>query len=102
MLGTRTTQIEDPPIARALFSDTRFAWILLIVRLYVGYQWLTEGIAKVTSPVWGGAKAGTALTAWLHGSLTKAAGAHPDVQGWYALFLKDVVITHAAFWSILV
>jgi thiosulfate dehydrogenase [quinone] large subunit len=102
MLEARTTQIEDPPIARALFSETRFAWILLIVRLYVGYQWLAEGIDKVTSPVWGGAKAGVALTGWLHGSLAKTAGAHPDVQGWYALFLRDAVIPHAAFWSVLV
>ena len=94
--------ITDPPLARALFDDTRLAWIWLIVRLYVGWQWLSEGIDKVTSPVWGGAKAGTALTGWLTGSLAKASGAHPDVQGWYAVFLKDVVLPHAAFWSVLV
>ncbi len=30
--------IEDPPLARLLFSSTRMAWIWLLVRLYVGYQ----------------------------------------------------------------
>ncbi|HXP92082.1 MAG TPA: DoxX family protein [Candidatus Binatia bacterium] len=95
-------QIEDPPIARALFCDTRWAWIWLIVRLYVGWDWFSEGLAKTASPVWAGAKAGAALTAWLAGALTKTQGAHPDVQGWYATFLVVFVAPHAAFWSILV
>lgn len=103
MESTRNTiAIEDPPIARALFSDVRWSWIWLVVRLYVGWQWLSEGIDKTTSPVWAGSKAGVALTGWLAGSFAKNAGAHPDVQGWYAVFLKDVVAPHAAFWSILV
>jgi len=103
MVTTHTTvDIADPPLARALFSDVRWSWIWLVVRVYVGWQWLSEGFAKAESPVWGGAHAGTALSAWLHGSLAKAAGAHPDVQGWYAVFLKDVVLPHAAFWSVLV
>jgi len=32
----------------------------------------------------------------------KASGEHPDVQGWYATFLKQMVVTHPAFWSYLV
>ena len=56
---TTSTQIEDPPIARALFGDTRFAWIWLIVRLYVGWEWLSEGINKAQDPGWAGAKAGS-------------------------------------------
>jgi thiosulfate dehydrogenase [quinone] large subunit len=102
MENTKIIQIEDPPIARALFSDTRWAWIWVAVRLYVGWEWFSEGLDKVTSPVWGGAHAGTALTAWLGGSLSKTKGAHPDVQWWYGAFLKDVVLPHAAFWSVLV
>lgn len=29
--------ITDPPVAQALLSNTRWAWLWLIVRLYVGY-----------------------------------------------------------------
>ena len=93
------TQIEDPPIARALFGDTRFAWIWLIVRLYVGWQWLSEGIAKANDPRWFGAKSGSFLTLWVGAALKKTQGAHPDVQGWYAFFLSTFVLPHAAFWS---
>jgi len=94
--------IEDPPFARALFNDTRYAWIWLIVRLYVGYQWFSEGLNKVTTPGWGGSKAGAILTPWINGALQKTHGAHPDVQGWYGAFLAHVVLPNAAAWSIAV
>jgi len=63
--------ITDPPLARALFSETRWAWIWLIVRVYVGWEWLNEGIAKAQSPGWVGAKAGTFLTGWIGAALAK-------------------------------
>jgi len=97
-----TIRIDDPPLARALFSDTRWAWIWLIVRVYVGWSWLSEGIAKAQSPAWIGSGAGTFLTTWVTAALLKTRGAHPDVQGWYAAFLANVVLPHAAFWSYLV
>jgi thiosulfate dehydrogenase [quinone] large subunit len=93
------TTIEDPPIARALFGDTRWAWIWLIVRVYAGWQWLSTGIEKAQTPAWIGASAGTFLTKWVTGSLAKTAGAHPDVQGWYGAFLSSVVLPHTVFWS---
>lgn len=91
--------LDDPPIARALFGNTRWAWIWVIPRLYVGYEWLAAGIEKVQSPVWAGAQAGTAITGFVNGALKKTAGDHPDVQGWYATFLQSVVLPNAALWS---
>ena len=102
MQSNVSIQIEDPPIARALFGDTRFAWIWLIVRLYVGWEWLSEGIIKAQTSAWAGAKAGAFLTTWIGGALKKTQGAHPDVQGWYGSFLSQVVLPHAAFWSYVV
>jgi thiosulfate dehydrogenase [quinone] large subunit len=93
------TIIEDPPLARALFSDTRWSWVWLIVRLYVGWQWLSEGIAKSQDPGWVGVKAGSFLTVWVTRALAKTGGAHPDVQGWYGAFLGSVVLPHTVFWS---
>ena len=31
-----TREVQDPPIAKFLFADTRAAWLWLIVRLYLG------------------------------------------------------------------
>ena len=42
------TQVPEPPIARFLFADTRIAWLWLIVRVYVGWQWLVAGTEKLT------------------------------------------------------
>jgi thiosulfate dehydrogenase [quinone] large subunit len=94
--------IEDSPIARALFGDTRLAWIWLILRLYLGYEWLSAGWGKITSSAWMGSSAGTALSGFIKGALSKTTGAHPDVQGWYAWFLQNIVLAHAAIWSYII
>lgn len=99
--SAQISQLPEPPIARFLFADTRMAWFWLIVRLYAGYLWLIEGWAKIHDPVWVGSKAGTAMTGFVAGALKKAAagGAHPDVAGWYAMFLHNFVAPHVVFWS---
>jgi thiosulfate dehydrogenase [quinone] large subunit len=38
----------------------------------------------------------------VNNALTKTAGEPPDVQGWYAWFLENVVLPNASFWSYLV
>jgi len=95
-------QITDPPFTQALFGKTSWAWLWLIVRIYVGWTWLKAGWGKVTNPTWVGAKSGTALTGFVNNALTKATGEHPDVQGWYAGFLHNVVLPHVSLWSHLV
>jgi thiosulfate dehydrogenase [quinone] large subunit len=89
-------------LAKFLFADTRFAWFWLIVRLYIGYEWLIAGWGKFTGDGWVGANAGTAVKGFLMGALQKTAGAHPDVSGWYAAFIQNVALPHAALFSYLV
>jgi len=91
--------IEESPLSRLLFSNTKASWFWLVVRVYVGYVWVIAGWAKVMSNAWTGSGAGSALTGFLMNALTKTAGAHPDVQGWYAVFLQNVVLAHPSFWS---
>lgn len=47
-----TVVLQDPPIARVLFGDTRLAWLWLPLRLYLGYAWLSSGWAKLQNPKW--------------------------------------------------
>ena len=98
-LISHRVQIDDPPIAQFLFSDTRLAPLWLILRIYAGYQWIQAGLEKLQSPTWTGATAGSALTGFVASALPKASAAHPDVSGWYASFLTGVVLPHAAVWS---
>jgi thiosulfate dehydrogenase [quinone] large subunit len=94
--------LTDPPVARALFGSTRFAWLWLILRIYIGYEWLSAALGKLGNPAWTGDKAGTALTGFVKGALAKTAGDHPDVQSWYGAFLQNVVLPNARVWSYLV
>ena len=73
-------RLEDPPVAQALFGDVRWAWLWLIVRLYVGWQWLSAGWDKLGAATWTGENAGAAITGFVNGALEKTGGAHPDVQ----------------------
>ncbi len=109
------TQVPEPPIARFLFADTRIAWLWLIVRLYVGWQWLVAGIHKLTGynidiGHWGDKATqswiftdhlGAQLTGFLHGAVTQAAGANPAVS-WYGWFVQNVGIPWAGFFTYLV
>ncbi len=93
---------EDPPVAQALFGHVRWAWIWLLLRLYVGWVWLQAGWEKLHDPAWAGAKAGTALSGFVNHALTETSGAHPNVEGWYASFLQHAVLPHTAVWGYLV
>jgi thiosulfate dehydrogenase [quinone] large subunit len=97
--GKNLVQLEDPPAAKFLWGDVRMSWLWLILRVYIGYQWLLAGYEKLISPTWFGSQAGTALTGFINGALPKTTGAHPDVAGWYAAFLSNLVLPHAALWS---
>ena len=95
-------QYEEAPVAKFIFGNTKMSWFWLVVRLYVGWEWLIAGWGKFTGSGWVGDGAGNALSGFIKGALTKTAGAHPDVQGWYASFLENVVLPNASFWSHLV
>ncbi len=97
-------EIPEPRISRFLFADTRLAPLWTILRLYLGYEWLTAGWGKLTNPagVWVGDKAGAAITGFLNGALKKTDGDHPDVQGFYAWFISNVALPNATLFSYLV
>jgi thiosulfate dehydrogenase (quinone) large subunit len=95
-------QIPEPQISKFFFADTRLSWLWLIVRVYVGWEWLVAGWEKFTSPAWIGPQAGSALTGFLMGALKKTWGPHPDVFGWYGSFLSSFVIPHASQFSYIV
>lgn len=76
-----------------------------ILRVYVGWQWLSSGLGKTFgsgSAVWVGPKAGTAITGFLKGALAKTTGAHPDVQWWYGGFISDIALPNATLFSYIV
>ena len=98
----QTLEIPEPKLSRFLFADTRMSWFWLVVRVYIGYEWLMAGWEKLGSPVWTGDKAGTAVKGFLSGALKLTAGEHPSVSGWYAYFVENVALPNATLFSYLV
>lgn len=96
------TQTLELPLTRLLFTDTRFAWVWLPLRLYIGWQWFQAGHEKISNPLWVGPKAGGAIQDFLMGALKKTGGQHPDVLGWYGIFIKDFALHHTVLFSYLV
>lgn len=75
-----------------IFKDQRLSVLWLVLRLWIGYEWLHAGFEKLTDPngVWVGANAGKALGGFFANAIKNSSGAHPSVLGWYAGFLKNV------------
>ncbi|WP_226037066.1 DoxX family protein [Aquibacillus saliphilus] len=77
-----------------LRNNNVVAGILAIIRIYIGYSWLTSGWGKVTG--------GFDASGFIQGSIAKASGEHPAVQGWWAAFLESVALPGAGVFSFLV
>lgn len=106
---------EEPRAARWLFGSSRAAWIWLIARLWLGWEWLQSGWGKVfggniTIRFWewgdpaysltgdanvgwvrasGDTGVGDAVAGFAAGAVEASEGPHPDVAyGWYVSFLE--------------
>lgn len=94
-----THPADQSALAYLLTRDRMSAVLWLLVRLYLGYGWITAGLEKVANPAWFGSHAGAALAGFIQGALAKTGGAHPDVQMWYASFLQHAVTPNLVAWS---
>lgn len=95
-------EIHEPAPVRWLLAHPRAGWVWLVPRLWLGWQWLQAALGKLGDPAWTGPQAGAALQGFIQGALQRAEGPHPEVTGWYARFLRDVVLPNAASWAKLV
>jgi thiosulfate dehydrogenase (quinone) large subunit len=94
----RNLVISDPPFAVDLFNSTRWAWLWLILRLYLGYTWLTSGIPKLTNPAW--METGQALRGfWMNAVQVPEPPARPPIAfDWYRAFLQWMLDIQAYTW----
>jgi thiosulfate dehydrogenase [quinone] large subunit len=78
--------VPDPPIAHKLFSTTRFVWLWLIIRLYLGWTWLSSGWGKISGGTW---MTGEPLKSfWTNAVQVPADGRPPVASDWYRNFLQ--------------
>lgn len=93
----RGREIQDPPIAQFLFGSTVMAWVWLVVRVWVGYQWILASLHKIEDPAW--VQTGAALKGfWLNAVRIPAQGRPPISFGWYRDFLNFLLNTESYTW----
>jgi len=91
--------IQDPPIARFLFQSTKASWLWLIVRIYVGYEFLEAGFHKFTDPAWMNGTGQGILGFWTRAVAIPDAPARPLITfDWYRGFLQYLIDTNSAGW----
>lgn len=89
--------VQDPPLAQLLFSDKRMAILWTVVRIFVGYQWLTSGFGKLTNPAW--TQTGEALQGFFLRAVTiPETGKPPVAFDWYRDFLQGMLDSGAYTW----
>src|ERR1700690_1094530 len=94
----KTVQITDPPFAASFFGSPRWAWLWLIARVYIGYQWITAGLEKLQTPAW--SQTGLALKGfWMGAVAIPAAPARPAITyDWYRAFLQALLNAQSYVW----
>jgi thiosulfate dehydrogenase [quinone] large subunit len=88
--------LPDPPIAHALFSTTKFAWLFAIIRIYLGYDWIVASLHKINDPAW--VQTGTALKGFWTNAVKVADGKGPIAFDWYRNFIQFLLDTGAYAW----
>jgi thiosulfate dehydrogenase (quinone) large subunit len=89
---------SDPALVVDLLGSTRWAWLWLVMRLYVGYSWLNSGIGKLGNPGW--TQTGEALKGfWERAVLVPDPPARPAIAfDWYRTFIQTLLDTGSYTW----
>lgn len=88
---------RDPPWAARMLGSTRWAWLWLLPRLYVGYAWLDSGLGKLNNPAW---TTGEPLRGfWQNAVALPASPARPPIAfEWYRSFIQSLLNAGSYTW----
>jgi len=95
LLKNGTVVVKDPPIARKLFNEVgpwSFVWV--IVRVYLGWEWISAGWHKVSGG-WGGAEL---RGYWERAVVVPETGRAAISYDWYRSFLQFLMDTNSETW----
>lgn len=83
----KVIEVREPQWVWRLFNTSTFAWLWLILRVWLGLQWLQSGIGKLGNPAW--MNGGTALKGfWTAAVAVPETGRPPIAFDWYRDFIN--------------
>jgi len=88
---------QDPPFLAKIFSSPKAAWFWLLLRVWVGYQWIEAGLHKISNPAW--TQTGEALKGFWTGAVAIPAEGRPPIAfDWYRSFIQFMLDSGAYTW----
>ncbi len=89
--------ITNPPIARFLFDDTRISVVWLLLRVWLGYTWISASLHKLSSPDW--MQTGAALQGfWANQVKVPTTGSPAIAVDWYRSFIQFMLDSGSYVW----
>jgi len=93
----RGTVLQDPPVAQFLFSDTRLSAVWLVIRVLLGWGWVTAAMGKLGDPAW--MQTGEALKAfWTKAVAIPDTGKPLITFDWYRNFIQGMLDSGSYVW----
>jgi thiosulfate dehydrogenase [quinone] large subunit len=89
--------IEEPGWVNMLLSSPKAGWLWLVLRIWLGWQWVQAGEHKIFDPAWVGS--GEALKGFWERAVTIPAEGRPPISfDWYRAFLQSLLDAEAYTW----
>ena len=89
--------VQDPPAVQWLLSSPAAAWIWLVLRVWLGYQWIEASLHKIENPAW--VQTGAALKGyWENAVIIPDAGRPSIAFDWYRSFIQMLLDAEAWTW----
>ncbi|MAS34503.1 MAG: DoxX family protein [Anaerolineaceae bacterium] len=89
--------IEEPGIVKDLFNNPRYAIIWLVVRVWLGWQWIEAASHKIGNPAW--TETGDALKGyWTNAVVVPESGRAAISFDWYRSFIQGMLDAEAYTW----
>ncbi len=89
--------VQDPPLVHKLFNDPKFAWLWLVLRVWVGYQWIEASLHKLNNPAW--VQTGEALKGFWTAAIAVPDTGRPAIAfDWYRNFIQFLLDSQSYTW----
>ncbi len=88
--------VQDPPLIQKLLNDPRAGWIWLPFRIWLGWQWISASLHKLSDPGW--MVTGTALKGFWTGAIAAPNGKPVISFDWYRSFIQLMLNAQAYTW----
>lgn len=90
-------EIHEWPVLKWLTNNPLAGWLWLVVRIWLGWQWINSASGKITNPKW--VETGEALQGyWLKAVAIPEQGRPPITFDWYRSFIQFLLDTNSYTW----